>query len=325
MSAPLAEPRDIGVLVSILSEAEPNVWANVEHSLAALRPRWSSLAIDAWDRPAGTSTLAVRQRVHLMHANVLARFSRVLFLDTAPRSSMPSHIRSSYSYRLHWNAAFGDVVSRGAFGYHSEGLPQVLIGLDADIHVPERLPIESIAGALEISERDRVDGLSGSTSSANGGIGGSSGGGGGGASSSASAGGGGSSTTDIETADELRERAARDVWVEGRKPPCVKPPSRPRTRGKAKPASTSDSPSAPSSQLCGVVAGADRPIWIAPRNLRRLREERDRTYLEMERNFNAMNMGFCCGRQNVPLPRLALPLALPHSCTASRGVFHDAR
>ena len=38
------EVRDLGVLISILGSSDASTWANVAHTLHALRPRWSSLA-----------------------------------------------------------------------------------------------------------------------------------------------------------------------------------------------------------------------------------------------------------------------------------------
>jgi len=299
--------RDVGVLVSILSQAEESVWANVEQSLVTLRPRWSSFAIDCWDRPASSSALNVRQAVHSRHAKLLAHFSRVLFLDTASRRNTPVHIRSSYSYRLHWNAAFGDVVARGPFGWHSEGVPQLLIGLDADIHVPERLPLELIAQALEIASADEDTSFGGPSDGAHGGH--------------------------ANTTMGATERAARDVWVHGRKPPCVKPPPRqrkPSLQPRKRPHGglgevggvSGDSANVrvtPSGQVCALVSAADRPVWVAPRNLRRLREERDRSYLEMQHHFNGQNMGFCCGRQNVAAAPRWRELTAASVVTLSRG------
>lgn len=246
--------RDVGVLISILSRAPTDVWKNVEQSMTMLRPRWSSLAIDLWDRAPSSSALRAQTDVHAAYASILARFSRTLFLNMAPRHGIPNHVRSSYSYRIHWLAAFGDSVARdGGFGYHSEGLPPVLIGLDADIHVPERLPVERIAATLEMSQP---------------------------AAESAQA---------IRLADAAVE-AARPVWVEGRKPPCIKAASLRMRQPKLQ---------LPRGQLCDVVSSTDHPLFIAPRNLRRLREERDRSYLEMFNHFNEMGLGACCGRQNV--------------------------
>ena len=147
-----APPRhgtaDIGLLISILGSAETPVWRNVAHSLHSLRPRWSSLAVDIWDRPENCSALEARRGVYARHAEVLALFSRVLFLDSAPRRALPSHIRPSFSYRMHWQSAFADRATRDNFGHHSEGLPELLAGLDADVYVPKGLPLHRIARTL---------------------------------------------------------------------------------------------------------------------------------------------------------------------------------
>jgi hypothetical protein len=117
-----------------------------------LRPRWSSLAVDTWRRPANTSAAGIRAAVLRRHTSVLALFSRVLFFDTAPRSHVNSHVQPSFSYRLHWHASFGDRASRGAFGLHSEGLPTLLAGIDADVVVPPNLPLEQITQVLTAGE-----------------------------------------------------------------------------------------------------------------------------------------------------------------------------
>ena len=57
--------NDLGLLVSILGTSEPSVWANVRHSLRSLRPRWSSLAVDLWSRPANVSALEARRQVRV--------------------------------------------------------------------------------------------------------------------------------------------------------------------------------------------------------------------------------------------------------------------
>ena len=142
--------QDLGVLISIICSAPPQTWQNVLHSLESLRPVWSSLAIDAWDRPLNESVLDVRRSIFARYGQVLALFSRVLFLDTASRRALPGHIRPSFSYRLHWHAAFADPLSLQTFGPHSEGLPEVLAGLDADVYVPRHLPVAKISRTLSM-------------------------------------------------------------------------------------------------------------------------------------------------------------------------------
>ena len=150
-----ADVEDLGLLISILHSASAAVWRNVEHTLRVLRPRWSSLAVDTWSREANQSSVSVRLSVLTQRAGVLSLFSRVLFLDTAPRYDVPSHVRPSFSYRLHWHACFGnDYASRWTTrGAHSEGLPTLLAGVDADVYVPDELPIHRLTGLLSQSAR----------------------------------------------------------------------------------------------------------------------------------------------------------------------------
>lgn len=141
-------PADVGLLISILHTAEAEIWRNVGVSVRRLQPRWSSLAVDLWNRPSNASATATRQAIWQKHEGVLSLFSRVLYLDTAPRMHVPSHVRPSFSYRLHWSSAFADPASRLPFGMHSEGLPELLVGVDADVEVPRHLPLARIADLL---------------------------------------------------------------------------------------------------------------------------------------------------------------------------------
>ena len=63
--------------------------------------------------------MRLARQVYAEHSGVLALFNRVLFLETAARRDLPSHIRPSFSYRIHWHAAFADPVARGELGRHS--------------------------------------------------------------------------------------------------------------------------------------------------------------------------------------------------------------
>ena len=148
---------DVGLLISVLHDSAPHVWQNIEHTIHAVNPRFSSLAVDLWSRMANTSALHARQNVYMQHAPVLALFSRVLFLDTASRASVPSHVRPSFSYRIHWHTTFSDYASSWPFGAHAEGLPTLLVGVDADVYVPKHLPLHRLADVLgEHGDTDRA-------------------------------------------------------------------------------------------------------------------------------------------------------------------------
>lgn len=144
-----AATRDVGLLVSIIATADQRIWWNLEHSVRSLRPRWSSLAVDLWSRANGMTAAEARLKIYLNYTSVLSLFDRTLFLNTAQRSHIPVHVRSSFSYRLHWLAAFADPATRDPTrGPNREGLPEILMGMDADYFIPAQLPIESIANVL---------------------------------------------------------------------------------------------------------------------------------------------------------------------------------
>jgi hypothetical protein len=132
---------DIGLLVTIAASAKPSAWDNVLRSMRILRPRFSSIAIDLWLRPAATSNAAQAQRhVESMHSRALSLFSRVEWLDTDARWSVPRHVRPSFSYWHHWH--------RASRALRASGAPTLLAGLDADYVLPEPLPLARIAQLL---------------------------------------------------------------------------------------------------------------------------------------------------------------------------------
>ena len=106
-----------------------------------LRPRFSSIAIDLWLRPAATSNAAQAQRhVESVHSRALSLFSRVEWLDTDARWSVPRHVRPSFSYWHHWH--------RASRALRASGAPTLLAGLDADYVLPDPLPLARIAQLL---------------------------------------------------------------------------------------------------------------------------------------------------------------------------------
>lgn len=299
----------LGVVISILSSAGPNIWSNVEHTLHVLEPQWSSLAVDVWDRRPNASVTDEQIRVHAAYPTVLARFSRVLFLATTRRDDVPSHVRPSFSYRLHWHAAFADPIVRAAKGPHSEGLPEVLAGIDADVYVPEGLPIGQLARVLGAAAAR-------------------------------------SSTAATPAYIDRLERAARSVWVDGVKPNCTKLTANFWLHGKKQKknfwldahvrsdasvdrittASASDVGDAvesgldgPHRQQCELISAYHRPLFVSPRELWRLKAERDRSWVELERFFLPSQLGSCCGRQNIFAARPLLAATGAKAVLLSRG------
>ena len=82
-------------------------WVTLEQSWHRLRPAFSSLAIDLWDRPDGLSALDVRLEVQQNYSHILGLFDRVLFVSNGNRSALPHSVRSSVAYRHHFAATFG--------------------------------------------------------------------------------------------------------------------------------------------------------------------------------------------------------------------------
>ena len=253
---------DLGLLISILHTDPPTTWSNVAHTLTVLKPKWSSLAIDLWRRPSNVSALDARQVVHSRYADVLSLFSRVLFLDTPSREGVNSHVRPSFSYRLHWHASFPlvdswthqarssvlDSATIWPQGGHSEAVPSLLVGVDADVYVPQNLPIERLADVLA-KGADK------------------------------------SSQSEVDAA----EKRARDAWLRGRVPECKKEEekgSKTKTTG----------------NICEVVSTSHTPVWASPRDLSRLHPESRVRYAELGMFLQNLNLGNCCGRQNTAPP-----------------------
>jgi hypothetical protein len=255
---------EVGLLISILHSAAPSVWSNVEHTMQSVRPRWSSLAIDMWSRPANASLVDVRAAVLAAHQRVLSLFSRVLFLSTAPRSHVPSHVRPSFSYRLHWHAAFSDYASRWPWGAHAEGLPTLLAGVDADVYVPDGLPLRRLAAVLS---------------------------------------GGVLATESVLAETEARARqvwlhgrrpnctsAASRLASPAR---AARPPVTPASRRHARqsPSARALSERTPLPSLCEVVTAEHAPLWASPRDLSELATERRRSYGELGMYFYPLGLG----------------------------------
>jgi hypothetical protein len=298
-------PNDVGVLISILHTAEPSVWRNVGRSVRRLRPRWSSLAVDLWNRDSNTSATSARHSVLTRHAGVLALFSRVLFLDTASRSDVPSHVRPSFSYRLHWHAAFSDSLSRGEFGMHSEGLPTLLVGVDADVTVPSNLPVSRLSEILDRSRspskqvvldaetRARQAWLHGRVPrcSTAGSL----------APSSSTPTGAQFETLAAagEASASASEAATRGTDAEGR-------------AGVVTTSSTTISP-------CEVVSADHQPLYLSVRDLSRLQLEQRTSFGELGMYLYPLRLGKCCGRQNTNAPAALRVESGASVATLSRG------
>ena len=275
---------DLGLLISILHSAEDAIWSNVAHTLHVLQPRWSSIAIDLWSRPNNSSAATLRLALLQRRASVLALFSRVLFLETAPRLDVPSHVRPSFSYRLHWHAAFADPVTHlQTRGQHSEGLPTLLAGIDADHYVPKRLPLERIVQVLEGVELTSSDAA--------------------------------------ERAEALARRAwlhgrvphcGRQTALSSRRQ-ALQPAA-----GRAVDANGGID-ATPS--MCEVISAAHRPLWVSPRDLAALEVEQRTSFAELGMYFYPLRLGNCCGRQNMPAPRRMQRATGANVAILSRGPY----
>ena len=160
------ETQDVALLAHI-AYPRRDEWITLEQSWHRLRPAFSSLAIDLWDRPEGVSALDVRMEVQQNYSHILGLFDRVLFVSNGNRSALPHSVRSSVAYRHHFAATFGGAdadVRAGRFSeLHGKALPRVIAGLDARELVPAGLPIDEIADLLERSKahRQQIDGADG--------------------------------------------------------------------------------------------------------------------------------------------------------------------
>ncbi len=142
--------RTLGLLVSIASYSRPWRWHNVARSVGILEPTWSSLGIDTWN---SNRRQAVEQkRVYQLYGGtVLKRFSQYRFFAGQKRRHMDAHVRSSVQYAAHWlHALMYD---------HPVRVPDILVGLDADIVVSPTLPLAQYARILE-EDADEMSQLS---------------------------------------------------------------------------------------------------------------------------------------------------------------------
>lgn len=295
--------NDLGLLISILHTAQPAIWHNVKRTMRRLRPQWSSLAVDMWQRSSNSSAADARLAVLTRHANVLALFSRVLFLDTAPRDNVNLHVRPSFSYRMHWHASFGDPASRWNFGSHSEGLPTLLAGIDADVTVPHNLPLDRLARVLattpvssvhavtDAEQRARGIWLRGEVPPCRG-------------PRSSSAASPSFAATSLPSSHAALSAAASSLAGVSS-----------FAHGIPTASASGATPSVASP--CEVVTERHRPLFISPRNLADLAKERRTSFAELGMYFSHLGMGNCCGRQNVNAPA-SLHLGAA-TATLSRG------
>lgn len=254
-----------------------------------LRPRWSSLAVDLWSRPSNSSAAEARKRVHAEHADVLSLFGRVLFLETLPRRDLPSHIRPSFSYRLHWHAAFADPVARGELGRHSEGVPELLAGLDADVYVPARLPLDAILRVLQ-SAAAADDGVVADTEA----------------------------LARRAWVDGIKPpcgptEAKRGRARQHRLPPAPPPPE--QHDGQQHERRRQPAPR----QLCEVATASHSPLFVSPHDLASLKTDRHMSYAELGLSLYPLRMGHCCGRQNVAATEELRATSGASAATLSRG------
>ena len=304
-------PADLGLLVSILHTADAWTWRNVGRSLRRLRPRWSSLAVDLWRRT-NSSAADARLAVLTQHASVLALFSRVLFFDAAPREHVNSHVRPSFSYRMHWHSSFADPVSRWSFGLHSEGLPTLLAGVDADVLVPHNLPLARIASVLEeaklastrsvheaeararqvwlhgnVPQCVAEDGKKRSSAALHTSY-----------SSSSSSFSSTSSAAALRSSESMAQSPSSSSGIPEHAPLAV---------------------ASPMASPCEVVSERHAPLYVSPRNLEDLKVERRTSYAELGMYFSSLGLGNCCGRQNVNVPSALQAASGASVATLSRG------
>ena len=264
-----AATQDIGLLISILHTSEEGVWRNVGESVRRLRPRWCSIAVDLWNRPPNVSIAIARAAVWEQRSHVLAQFSRVLFLDTASRAHVPSHVRPSFSYRLHWSASFSDPVARSDFGMHSEGIPELLIGVDADVEVPFNLPTQRLVRLLTSSSETSHEAIADAETRAH----------------------------DAWLHGKVPPcSAASGEASNGRGAGASTEKKRLAQRSKY------PAPAAIASAVspCEVATDRHRPMYVSVRNLADLRVEKRTSFAELGMYFQSLGLGNCCGRQNTP-------------------------
>ena len=153
---------DAAMLASILWTSKSTNWDNLNLSWHRIKPRFSVLGVDMWNRDASTSARAARAAVHAEYASVLHLFDRVIFFATGNKTGVSHSSKPCFTYRRLWRATFGAGHREWAgagYGIHQdlfgEGLPRLLIGMDADRVVPDMLPLEEIAELLERSWQAR--------------------------------------------------------------------------------------------------------------------------------------------------------------------------
>lgn len=160
---------DVALMTVILWSSPPDTWFMLNTSWHRLRPRFSALAVDTWQRDPDTSADEARRRVYTQYARILQLFHRVNFFSTGAAKHLMAHaVKSSVTYARLWRSTFdgrlpaqaGPVegtLSRGAespldqTGLFDDPLPRLLIGLDADREVPDLLPLDAFAELLERS------------------------------------------------------------------------------------------------------------------------------------------------------------------------------
>jgi len=129
--------RDLGVLMNILYTRDEE-FDNLRDVMPVLRPRFASLMIDTWKRPAGMSAEQVRQEVYANHSDVLALFDQVHFETSGNRTAWDAgpHTFGCFPIRAHWSRVFGDrdpdVRSGSQGGLWGNGVPSILMAVEPD-------------------------------------------------------------------------------------------------------------------------------------------------------------------------------------------------
>ena len=190
-------------------------------------------------------------------------------------------------------------------GMHSEGLPELLAGIDADVYVPPRLPMAAIARVLRTATAAATD--------------------------------------DVAATEALARRVwVEGVRPQCEQPPTPgavggdvskkavrglrRQPQQPRASPTERAASASASaphaaasPHRAAQRLCEVISPSHAPLFVSPHDLASLRTDRRMSAAELGLSLLPLGMGNCCGRQNTAAADKMLAASAASVATLSRG------
>lgn len=162
---------------------------------------------------------------------------------------------------------------------HSEGIPELLAGIDADVYVAP-LPIDAIARVLRRSAA--LD-----------------------------------TSEDEVSATETRARRVWVSGVRPRCEQL--PPSPPVSEALEARIHPPTSRPARARQLCEVVTPRHVPLFVSPHDLASLRTDRRMSAAELGLSLLPLGMGNCCGRQNIATASSVLAASGASTASLSRG------